>query len=64
MLNIAKVDGAFTVIVSNVLGKGAEGRALADELILRATRTGVITWVVASKCQPFSDATLVVGNVF
>jgi uncharacterized protein (DUF2236 family) len=55
----------LTIIVSNVLGKGAEDHhALADELILRAARTGVITWVAASKFQPFSDATSVVENVF
>jgi hypothetical protein len=56
--------GLFTIIVSNVLGKGTVDRALADELILHATRAGVITWLAASKCQPFSDATLVVENVF
>jgi hypothetical protein len=38
--------------------------ALADELILHATQAGVITWVAASKCQPFSDATSVVKNIF
>jgi hypothetical protein len=36
--------GLLTRIVSNVLGEGAEDRhALADELILRAARMGVIT---------------------
>lgn len=55
----------LTIIVSNVLGEGAEDHhALPNELILRAARTGVITWVAASKCQPFSDATSVVENVF
>jgi hypothetical protein len=57
--------GLLTTIVSNVLGEGAEDlRALAAELILRAARTGVITWVATSKFQPFSDATSVVENVF
>lgn len=57
--------GLPAVIVSNVLGGGAENHhALADVLILRAARTGVITWVAASKCQPFFDATSVVKNVF
>jgi len=53
------------IIVSNVLGEGVENHyALADELILRAARRGVITWVAGSKCQPFSDATSVVETVF
>jgi uncharacterized protein (DUF2236 family) len=57
--------GLLTIIVSNVPGEGAEDHhALADELILRAARTGVIIWVAASKCQPFSDATSVMENVF
>jgi hypothetical protein len=57
--------GLLTTIVSNVIGEGAEDHhALAAELILRATRTGVITWVAASKFQPFSDATSVVENEF
>ena len=57
--------GLPAIIVSNVLGERVENyHGLADELILRAARTGVITWVAASKCQPFSDATSVVENVF
>jgi hypothetical protein len=57
---------ALPMIVSNVLGgQRIENRhALAVELILRAARMGVITWVAASKCQPFSDATSVVEDVF
>ena len=57
--------GLLTIIVSNVLGERADNHhALVDEQILRAARAGVITWVAASKCQPFSDATSVVDNVF
>jgi uncharacterized protein (DUF2236 family) len=53
------------MIVSNALGKGAKDHhALADEQIMRAIRTGVITWVAASNCQPFSDATSIVEDVF
>lgn len=55
--------GLFTIIVNDILGEAEDYHALADELILRAAWAGVITWVAASKCQPFSDATSVVENV-
>jgi hypothetical protein len=55
----------LTMVINNDLGEEVEDHhALADELILRAARTGVITWVAASKCQPFSDVTSVMENVF
>ena len=56
--------GLFIIIVSIVLVEKAVDRVLADELILHAARAGIITWVAASKCQPFSDTTSVADNVF